>query len=54
METEKIIAPSISGYDFNSQYYSLLETMTIKYNLGRIACFDVEGVGKNENERGSY
>lgn len=37
METEKIIKPSLGGYDYNSEYYKLLESMTIKYmqEIGR-------------------
>lgn len=31
MEAEKIIKPSVGGYDFDSDYYSLIEKMTIKY-----------------------
>lgn len=37
MESEKVIKPSLGGYDFDSDYYSLLENMTIKYmqEIGR-------------------
>lgn len=37
MEAEKIIKPSFGGYDFDSDYYSLIEKKTIKYmqEIGR-------------------
>ncbi len=37
METEKIMKPSFDGDNFDSNYYSLLESMTIKYmqEIGR-------------------
>lgn len=37
IEAEKIIKPSFGGYDFDSDYYSLIERMTIKYmqKIGR-------------------
>ncbi|MDQ0219806.1 hypothetical protein ELQ35_16570 [Peribacillus cavernae] len=37
METEKIMEPSFGGYDFDSDYYSLLENMTIKF-MKEIGC----------------
>lgn len=37
METEKIKEPSIGGYEYDSDYYSLVESMTFKYmqEIGR-------------------
>jgi ADP-ribosyl-[dinitrogen reductase] hydrolase len=37
MEAEKIIKPSFGGYDYDGDYYSLLERMSIKYmqEIGR-------------------
>jgi len=37
MEAEKIKEPSISGYEYDSDYYSLVESMTVKYmqEIGR-------------------
>lgn len=37
MEAEKLIEPAFGGYNFDSEYYSLIEKMTIKYmqEIGR-------------------